>query len=182
VPRLSEPDASAIPADITRVLADLPPDPMFRMLSHSATTIPPLLNLARTLYTELELPDRLRELAILTLADATDASFVWTQHVPISATVGIDDEARRSIQNHTLDSPGLSEADKSVLRFSSSVAAGPAITDECFAALREHLSDRQIVELLQVLGHYWMLGRISTVLDVKPTELYDSYRRRFLDR
>jgi hypothetical protein len=158
VPRLNEPDPEAIPDDVARLLENLPPDPMFRMLSHAPSTIEPLLNFARSLYTGLNLPVRLREVAILTLAEATNASFVWTQHIPIS-----------------------SAADRAVAQFTVAVAGGSVVSDELFDSIRPRLSAREIVELLQVLGYYWMLGRISTVLDIEPTETYETYRDRFLD-
>ncbi|HEY2202106.1 MAG TPA: hypothetical protein VGH56_09460, partial [Solirubrobacteraceae bacterium] len=33
--------------------------------------------------------------------------------------------------------------------------------------VREHLSDREIVEVLQLIGFYWGLGRLCTVLDLE---------------
>jgi alkylhydroperoxidase family enzyme len=181
VPRLNEPDPEAIPDDVARLLENLPPDPMFRMLSHAPSTIEPLLNFARSLYTGLNLPVRLREVAILTLAEATNASFVWTQHIPISAAAGIDDRTREAIRARTFDSPVLSAADRAVAQFTVAVAGGSVVSDELFDSIRPRLSAREIVELLQVLGYYWMLGRISTVLDIEPTETYETYRDRFLD-
>jgi alkylhydroperoxidase family enzyme len=180
MPRLTEPDPEAIPEDVALLLKNLPPDPMFRMLSHATTTMGPLLDFARSLYTGLDLPDRLREVAILALAEATGASFVWTQHVPISAAADIDDPTREAIRAGAFDSPALSEADRAVAQFTAAVAGGPGVSDELFETIRARLSEREIVELLQVLGYYWMLGRLSTVLDIEPTETYETYRDGFL--
>ena len=36
-----------------------------------------------------------------------------------------------------------------------------------FERARRQLSARQIVEVLQLVGFYWALGRICTVLDLK---------------
>lgn len=179
--RLNAPDPAAIPDSVTELLATLPPDPLFKMLSHAPTTIGPLLGFARVLYTSLALPDRLRELAILTLADAIKSPFVWTQHVPISTTEGIDDATRQAIRDHAIDQGNLSDADRVVIRFASEVALGPSVSEETFAALREQLDERAIVELLQVLGYYWMMGRLSTVIGIEPTVSYENYRERFLD-
>ncbi|MEU4673645.1 hypothetical protein AB0F91_38250 [Amycolatopsis sp. NPDC023774] len=128
-----------------------------------------MLEFARSLCTSLQLPARLRELAILALAGETNATFVWTQHVPISAREGIGED--------------LTDAERSVLRFTAAVANGATVPDDVFTEIRAQLSAREIVELLQVLvlGYYAMLGRISTVLDIEPSELYDGYRDSFLD-
>jgi alkylhydroperoxidase family enzyme len=41
------------------------------------------------------------------------------------------------------------------------------MTDEAFAATRRYLSDRQIVEVLQLVGFYWGVARMSTVLELE---------------
>ncbi len=59
---------------------------------------------------------------------------------------------------------------------------GPTVSDELFTALRDVLSEREIVELLQVIGYYWTFGRISTVLEVELTHMYgQEYEATFLD-
>ena len=172
MPRLNEPDASTIPDDVRRFLADLPPDPMFRMLSHSVTTVRPLLGLAQALYTTLELPVRTRELAILTLADLVSSEFVWTQHGPISQAAGVGNDIRQLIRDRDYTNAALSPADSAVIRFAAEVVTRPHVPDALFAEARKHLSDREIVELLHVIGYYWTFGRMSTVLDVELTHVY----------
>ena len=180
--RLHDPDPDHIPEDVGQFLSTLPPDPMFRMLSHSVTTVQPLLALARSLYTSLNLPVRTRELAILVLADLIDSTFVWTQHVPISGQAGIDDRVRRLVKSRNYDDPELALADRIVAQFVSAVIGGPTVSDELFTALRDVLSEREIVELLQVIGYYWTFGRISTVLEVELTHMYgQDYEATFLD-
>jgi alkylhydroperoxidase family enzyme len=169
---LNEPDASTIPKDVRRFLADLPPDPMFAMLSHSVTTVQPLLGLAQALYTTLELPVRTRELAILTLADLVSSEFVWTQHVPMSQAAGVGDDIRQLIRDRDYRNVALSAADSAVIRFAAAVVTHPHVPDALFAQARKYLSDREIVELLHVIGYYWTFGRMSTVLDVELTKVY----------
>jgi len=48
----------------------------------------------------------------------------------------------------------------------------PRVSDETFQQAREFLTDRELVEVLQVTGYYWTFGRISTVLDVEVTKVY----------
>ncbi|MFF4353649.1 hypothetical protein [Streptomyces sp. NPDC001530] len=49
----------------------------------------------------------------------------------------------------------------------------PRVSDEVFAEARRFLSDRELVELLQVAGYYWSFGRIATGLNVEVTKVYD---------
>lgn len=44
--------------------------------------------------------------------------------------------------------------------------------DEVFEQAREFLTERELVEVLQVVGYYWSFGRISTVLAVEVTKAY----------
>ncbi|MGP4015014.1 carboxymuconolactone decarboxylase family protein [Saccharopolyspora sp. 5N708] len=174
MPRLNVPDPKAIPEDVRQFLANFPPDQMFTMLSHSNTTIQPLLGLARALYTTLELPVRARELAILALADLVSSDFVWNQHVPISGDAGIGDDVRRLIRDRDYRNSALSDVDSVVIRFSAAVVTRPRVPDDLFAEARAHLSEREIVELLHVIGYYWTFSRMSTVLDAELTHVYAS--------
>ena len=45
----------------------------------------------------------------------------------------------------------------------------PRMRDVVFEQAREFLTERELVEVLQVVGYYWSFGRISTVLDVEVT-------------
>ena len=172
MPRLNDPDPRSIPDDVARFLVTLPPDAMFTTLSHSPATVQPLLGLARALYTSLELPARTRELAILTLAAHTESAFVWTQHEPISDAAGVTEAIRKLIRDHDHTNPALSEPDQAVLQFTAAVVTGPHVSDELFSALRRVLSEREIVELLHVIGYYWTLSRVSTVVQIEATQLY----------
>lgn len=64
------------------------------------------------------------------------------------------------------------------LQLAAAVQAGPSVPDAIFDYARKHLSDRQLVELVGLVGYYWMLGRIATVFQVdldvaQGTEVYD---------
>lgn len=170
--RLQAPDPAAVPEDLREFLAQLPPDEMFTMLTHSPATVQPFIGLAQALYTSLDLPVRDRELAILTLADAVGGEFVFAQHVPISAQAGIDDKLRQAIRDRDHDNPALTDHDRAIVGFTTELATAQPVSDATFAALRRYLSDREVVELLHVCGYYWTLSRLCTVLEVDLTQLY----------
>jgi alkylhydroperoxidase family enzyme len=169
---LNNPDPRSLPDDAARLLAALPPDALFTTLSHSPTTLRLVLGLARALYTSLELPARTRELVILTLAAETESDFVWIQHEPISEAAMVTEPIRKLIRDHDHANPALSGSDRTVLQFTAAVATGPHVSDELFAALRSVLSEREVVEMLHVIGYYWTLSRVSTVAQIEATHLY----------
>ncbi|MBV2355453.1 hypothetical protein KUM39_13925 [Streptomyces sp. J2-1] len=170
--RLPDPSPSALPEPVRDFLTALPPDPMVRMLSHSAGTVRPFVELARAQFTALDLPARSRELVILAVAARTGSTFVGAQHEPMADAAGVEEHVRRLVREGVFDGPGLAGADRALLRFTDEVLSGPSVPDDVFEAARRHLSDRELVEVLQVIGYYWTFGRISTVLDVPVTRVY----------
>jgi len=173
LPRLTDPDPASFPDEVAAFLDKLPPDPMVKMMSLSTGTVKPFAEFARTLFTALELPARARELVILTVAAHTDGTFVAAQHDPMARSAGVDERTRQLVRERRLDSPELSEADRALTRFTAEVVKRPRVSDELFAEARRFLSDRELVEVLQVVGYYWSFGRIATVLDVEVTQVYD---------
>jgi alkylhydroperoxidase family enzyme len=172
MPRLADPDPAAFPDEVREFLTSLPPDPMVKMMSYSAGTVKPFVQLAKAQFTSLELPARSRELVILAVAEYTGSTFVAAQHDPISRAAGVDGRTRQLIRDRQLDSPELPPADRALLRFTAEVVQRPRVGDGLFEQARKFLSDRELVEVLQVIGYYWSFGRISTVLDVEVTKVY----------
>jgi alkylhydroperoxidase family enzyme len=172
MPRLADPDPASIPAEVREFLTSLPPDPMVKMLSHSAGTVQPFVQLAKAQFTSLELPARSRELVILTVAEYTASTFVAAQHDPMARAAGVGERTRQLIRDRQLDSPELSPADRALIGLTAAVVRSPRVPDEIVQRAREFLTDRELVEVLQVTGYYWTFGRISTVLDVEVTRVY----------
>jgi hypothetical protein len=87
MPRLPDPDPASIPDNVREFLASLPPDPMVKMLSYSAGTVKPFVQLARAQFTALELPARSRELVILTVAEYTPCTLRGTSSPHTASTI-----------------------------------------------------------------------------------------------
>ena len=121
---------------------------------------------------DLELPGRSREMVILAVAVYTDCSFELARHEPTARANGVEDRVQQLIRARWIDSPELADQDRTLLRFTVEVLRSPTVSDKLFDAVREILSEREIVEVLQVIGYYWTYGRIITVLDVQLTDVY----------
>ena len=68
----------------------------------------------------------------------------------------------------------MPDADGVLIRFVTDVLIRPRVSARRLAAVQRFYPPRQIVEVLQLIGFYWGLGRICTVLDIevqKPTTL-----------
>ena len=162
--RIPYPDTSQSPPDVQAALEGVRLLNIYRMLATAPTLIRPFMRLGSHNFTTLELSDRLREIAILASARATNANYEWAQHVRIGKRVGIEPEAIAAIKARQLDT--LTSDDRAVAEFATSVTEDVAATDESFAAVHALLGDRQTVELLLVVGFYNMVARFLETLQI----------------
>lgn len=182
--RLPYPDPADLPDAERRALERLPPLNIFRMLGHAPTALRPYLRFGGALLSELELDPALRELAILQTARSAEAEYEWVQHVTMAEAVGVSRAQIAALQDGRLDDEALDARERAVVRFTAEVVAAPHPAPEHLERLREHLTDREVVELLLVVGSYTMLGRVMTVLGVDldeslgPDVLASAQRRR----
>lgn len=174
MPRLPFPDPAALSAEARGTMAALPPDPMVKMLAHASGTLKPFVEFAKALVVSTELSARSRELVILTVAEYTESEFVAAQHAPSSLAAGVSDSTRQLVRRRQFESAELTEGDRSLLAFTSAVLGNPRIPVEEIERIRNDLSDREVVEVLQIIGYYWAFARISTILDVEITDIYGS--------
>ena len=152
--------------EVREALDALPALNIFRMLAHADSAFVPYLGFGAALLASLELDPKLRELAILLVAERTGAEYEWVQHVGISRTIGIEEQQISAVAHGDLRASCLDADARVVLSFVAEVLETPRASDASFAALSESLPARQIVELLLVVGAYQMLARVMTALDI----------------
>jgi alkylhydroperoxidase family enzyme len=172
--QLNYPDPDCIPEPLAGMLAAMPSVGAIDMLAHSPVLTEHFLRLAQAQFTALELPERARELVILTVAAKGRCEFEYQQHIPISVAAGVDPGLRQAIWERALDPTTLPDAENVLIGFVTHVLNRPRVSARRFAALQRFYPPRQIVEILQLIGFYWGFGRICTVLDIevqKPTSL-----------
>ncbi|MGW2352507.1 carboxymuconolactone decarboxylase family protein [Actinacidiphila glaucinigra] len=121
----------------------------------------------------LRLPARSRELVVLTVAAYTECAFVDAQHEPLARSAGVDEPTLRLIRARDLDDPAIPLPNRALLRLTADVVQHPRVSDEVFGLARSFLSERELVEVLQVATYYyWSFARMATVLDVQVTRIY----------
>jgi len=165
--RLSYPDPTQLSDTTQQILGRLPVLlHLFHMLAYAQSALAPTLLLGKAILGDLELPDRLRELAILQVARAAQADYEWVQHVSIARVAGIPNEQIALVEQGDIEASVFDPRERLALHVAREVVAGPSISDETFAVLQAHFSPREIVELLLSISYYLMLGRIMTTLQV----------------
>jgi alkylhydroperoxidase family enzyme len=165
--RIGYPQREAIPDDLAHMLDEMPRHAPIDMLAHSPEVARQFLRLAQAQFTALELPLRDRELLILAMAAQVGCEYEYRQHIPISEAAGVDPDLSESIWESTVEESKLPARERALLAFVDAVVHSPFVEEGRFADARRNFSEREVVEMVQLIGFYWGLGRLCTVLDVE---------------
>ena len=115
------------------------------------------------------LPADLRELVVLRIAVLNGAPFEWVSHEPIARRAGLTDRQLAALRVEQRQ-PVWSPAQDAVLAFTDASTRAVDVPDDVFAAVRDHLDDRQLVELVTLVAGYAMVSRFLVALRVPPPE------------
>jgi 4-carboxymuconolactone decarboxylase len=117
-------------------------------------------------------PQRLRELAILTTARHWRQNYEWLTHAPIAERAGL---ARGLIDAIAAGASGGSSVpaeaapdEAIVLRFCRELHETHAVSDAAYAQARELLGEDGIVELCGLCGYYALLAMVLNVARTAP--------------
>ncbi|MFN2427087.1 MAG: carboxymuconolactone decarboxylase family protein [Candidatus Binatia bacterium] len=172
-------DIESAPEDVQATLRALPVSlNIFRMMAHASTSLRPLMRLGSSILATQQLDPELREYAILLAVKSFGGRYEWIQHVPIAEACGASREQLAAIEKGELASTCFDAKEKAFLAFVDESAKKVRCSDETFAAMREHFSDREIVETILTIGYYQMLARLTECTD---TELDEPTGTRVLD-
>ena len=165
--RIAYPERDALPPELIRILEEMPRHAPIEMLAHSPAVAEQFLRLAQAQFTSLELSLGDRELLILVVAALVECEYEYRQHIPVSESAGVDSAVREAIWSGTLVPSDLGERDRVLVAFVRAILRSPHPDGRLVATVREYFSEREIVEILQLVGFYWGLGRLCTVLDLE---------------
>ena len=103
------------------------------------------------------LPERAREIAILSLAALRRSDFEWYAHERIGGRAGLGDAELTTIRDG--GSPDtLGEQERAVLDATRALAVAGDLDDEAFAAAEAALGSEALAELVVLVGYYDLLA------------------------
>jgi 4-carboxymuconolactone decarboxylase len=112
------------------------------------------------------LPARVRELAVLRVAHRRDCEYEWRHHVDMGREAGLTDDVIEGIQRGEA-ADGL---DSAVLHAVDELEDKSIISDPTWAALSEHLDERQRMDLVFTIGCYGALAVAINTFGVEPDQ------------
>ncbi len=134
--------------------ADAIPMPnVLATLMHHPVLAGPFLTYNNVLLQTPTLEPRLRELMILRVAWRTRAKYEWAQHVRLATRLAITADEIDAVRSGA-DAEGWAPLEVDALRATDQLIDGYRIDDDTWGRLTEQLDERQLVELVFVVGTY----------------------------
>ncbi|MGC4963194.1 carboxymuconolactone decarboxylase family protein [Gordonia sp. DT218] len=120
------------------------------------------------------LSDRIREVAILRVAELSKSDYELEHHTGMGQSVGMTlreiDDARNGV--------ALDPVEQLVLEAVGELDRHHAILDATWKSLAEHLTDRQVMDLVFTVGAYSTLSMAFNTFGIEPDrELQPEYER-----
>lgn len=156
------------------------PITLFKCMTHSPNAARAFQGLGGFIRHKSRLDPRLREIAILAVGWITRAPYEWSHHVKIGQEFGVTkDDIRAIIADTEGRTTTLGELDRLVLRAAREAAAGPGIAEPTVEALKRHLDNELLVDLVVTISFYCAVVRLlsSLAIDVEPE--YQPYLQEF---
>ena len=126
---------------------------------------------------QCSVPQRLRELSILTVAAFWQADYEWSAHAPIARALGLEPAVIEAIgQGARPDFRDQTE--KTVHDFTHQLLTRKHVTDGTFAAAKEALGAAGVLDLTGLVGYYTMLALVINVAEVEVPDDSDIPWRR----
>jgi 4-carboxymuconolactone decarboxylase len=169
MPRLPLRDPDSVPEPMRAIITSTPLS-LLGMVAHADSAFEPWLRYSNTLLRGLELDPLLREWAILQVAHLSRSEYEWSQHVPIAEAFGATPAQIEGIEQDVPEPEGVGADGCAVLSFTREVVVEGAAAEAPVAAMITRFGERQLIELLLVVGNYLGLARLIATVGLEPQE------------
>lgn len=138
---------------------------LYAMLLHSGPVAEGWLRYLTAIRHECALPGALRELVIMRIAHLNGAPYEAEQHAPIALKEGMT-QAQLDALAEWQGSDAFDDTQRAVLAYCDAMTREVHVPDAVFAAVRERLDARNLVELTATVGAYNMVSRFLEAMGV----------------
>lgn len=138
-----------------------------RLLAQAKTLQPGMGMLIRAMMTDTTLPPLEREIVILAVLHLDRGAYEWAQHEQVAAAMGISKDKVDAIADDRFGDPVFDAREKALLAFTRQTVKAVRVDDYVFGAVKAIYDDRQLVELIHVIGIYMLIVRVSEVAELE---------------
>ena len=143
----------------------------FGLMLHAPQVGEPLQALGAAVRFATSFTDRAREVAILTVAVATDSGFEVWAHERVARQVGLSAAELRGIRSGTFgDDATVDPVEAMVADLARRLAERRPLDDEAYAAAVAVLGEQGLLELVVLVGYYAMMSQLMDVFGIEAPE------------
>jgi len=137
-------------------------DGPFNVLLRSPETGDLVQSLGARVRFHTELPDKLRELAIITTARFWTVQFEWAAHRRAAEQAGLSPAIVQAIADGKRPS-GLDPEETSIYNFTTELLTTKQVSDAAFQDAVSRFGERRVVNLITLVGYYQMVAMLLNV-------------------
>ena len=153
---------------------------LHRQLAHSPSMARAFFGLGHYIRHGSPLDPRLWDLAILQVGWLARAPYEWSHNVKIGCDFGVTEaDIHALIADTAGQETSLGPAERAVLEAARHLTTEAALTDKQFAALRAHLDDTGLVDLLLTIVFHNGVVRVLSALQIDVEPDYQRYLDAF---
>ncbi|MGV0791476.1 carboxymuconolactone decarboxylase family protein [Mycolicibacterium sp. XJ1819] len=167
-------ETAAAAADKIGIDAKYLTQPIWTMLLARPKFAKALYGVLTDLLFRNRLPVRLRELLIMRIGWATAAEFEWAQHWQIGNRAGVDPEDLLGVRDWR-STDRFDPADRAALAAADEIVEDGELSDACWAGLREHFDEPELLELVAVLATWHYVSVLVRTLRIPLDEGMSSW-------
>jgi 4-carboxymuconolactone decarboxylase len=166
--RIPYPTEDELSVEARELLDQLPPLNILRMFAGAPAALRPMSDLGQAVLLRAELDPRLREIAILAVAHASDSRYEGAQHENICRLLGMPEEEIRAAAD---GQPQRLDRDAALVwRFGESIARDVRAEEALTSEVLELLGRRQATELVIACAYYSAVARVIETCGVEMEE------------
>ena len=156
--RIDYADPAQFDEKTKRLIGQLAPLNIFRMMAHAPGLLRPFVDLGGAFLFEGKLDPVTRECAILRVGYLSKAGYETAQHEKIGRDVGMSDALIEAVKMGP-SAEGLTEEQRLTLAFVDDLVANVRAGDATFQPALAHFGTEQLQELTLITGYYMMVSR-----------------------
>jgi 4-carboxymuconolactone decarboxylase len=138
---------------------------LWKMAAHSPATLIHMVRLGNSILSRTQLDPKLRELAILRVAEILDCEYERQAHTVFGKDIGLTDRQIIAVKDWGKSSV-FSMAEQAVLRYTDEITRNGKVSRATFSETEKHISYMEMMDLTVAAGFYGMLARLLLTFEV----------------
>jgi alkylhydroperoxidase family enzyme len=151
-----------------------PPLNIFTALANIPNLLDPLLTFTREMREGAVIEARLRELAIMTVALVTGASYEFDHHWNSALEAGVRREQLEQLADAET-SAVFDEKERAIVRYAREATLALNVSEETWKPLRSHFSVRETMDVVMAVAWYNAVARVLLPLEIEVEDWHERH-------